>query len=49
MWLMFLRAQIWNLLMLDVFGNPYASDTVKILSRNMDFTPEALKILEGMC
>lgn len=34
---------------LDVFGNPYATDAARILKRNMDFTPEALKILEGMC
>lgn len=34
---------------IDVLGNPYVSDAPRIIKRNMDFTPEALKILEGMC
>ena len=34
---------------LDVCGNPYASDAPRIIKRNKDFTPEALKILESMC
>ena len=34
---------------IDVLGNPYVSDAPRVIKRNMDFTPEALKILEGMC
>ena len=34
---------------LDVFGNPYVTDAPRVIKRNMDFTPAALEILNGMC